>query len=249
MNHEELISRILELAPDIPGVQSVTREKLLDVDSAVLAQHCAVLEEMAKEIASLQPLSLLVQIPDKSRIFELSDARASSLNRINKLLDSATEHAQRQDKKLKISGKRNRESVKIQSVIAAVASGKKAAAKKVVAKRVAVKASNAPSPIKDTFTKASLAAHVAERAGVEPKAAKAVLAALEDTILGAVHKKGAGEFTLSGLLKITAQTVRAKKKRFGKDPFTGEERWFPAKPASKRIKATPLKKLKEAVKS
>ena len=125
---------------------------------------------------------------------------------------------------------------------------KKAAApaKKVTAKKVAVKASGVPSPIKDTFTKASLAAHVAERAGVEPKSAKAVLAALEDTILGSVHKKGAGEFTLSGLLKIVVQAVPAKKKRFGKDPFTGEERWFPAKPASVRIKARALKKLKDA---
>jgi len=125
---------------------------------------------------------------------------------------------------------------------------KKAAApaKKVTAKKVAVKASGVPSPIKDTFTKASLAAHVAERAGVEPKSAKAVLAALEDTILGSVHKKGAGEFTLSGLLKIVVQAVPAKKKRFGKDPFTGQERWFPAKPASVRVKARALKKLKDA---
>ena len=68
----------------------------------------------------------------------------------------------------------------------------------------------------------------------------------EDTILGAVHKKGAGEFTLSGLLKISAQVVPAKKRRFGKDPFSGEDRWFDAKPASVRIKARALKKLKDA---
>jgi nucleoid DNA-binding protein len=127
-----------------------------------------------------------------------------------------------------------------------VAAKKVPAKKAVAAKKVAVKASSAPSPIKDTFTKASLAAHVAEKAAVEPKTAKAVLAALEDTILGAVHKKGAGEFTLSGLLKIVVQAVPAKKRRFGKDPFSGEERWFPAKPASVRIKARPLKKLKDA---
>jgi nucleoid DNA-binding protein len=126
------------------------------------------------------------------------------------------------------------------------AAAKKAPAKKAVAKRVAVKASGAPAPIKDTFTKASLAAHLAERASVEPKSVNAVLAALEDTILGSVHKKGAGEFTLSGLLKIVVQAVPAKKKRFGKDPFTGEERWFPAKPATVRIKARALKKLKDA---
>lgn len=127
-----------------------------------------------------------------------------------------------------------------------VAAKKAAPAKTAAAKKVAVKASGAPSPIKDTFTKASLAAHLAERSAIEPKSVKAVLAALEDTILGSVHKKGAGEFTLSGLLKIVVQAVPAKKKRFGKDPFTGEERWFPAKPASVRIKARALKKLKDA---
>ncbi|HMO47402.1 MAG TPA: HU family DNA-binding protein [Rubrivivax sp.] len=101
-------------------------------------------------------------------------------------------------------------------------------------------------PVKDTFTKASLAAHLAEQAGVEPKAAKAVLAALEAAVLGAVHKKGVGEFTLPGLLKIGVQKVPAKPKRKGINPFTKEEQVFAAKPATVRIKARALKKLKDA---
>ena len=101
-------------------------------------------------------------------------------------------------------------------------------------------------PIKAAFNKTTLVAHLAEQSGVEPKAAKAVLAALEAAILGSVHKKGSGEFTLPGVLKIGLQQVPAKKKRFGKDPFTGEERWFPAKPASVKIKTRALKKLKDA---
>ncbi|SAL88815.1 DNA-binding protein [Caballeronia arvi] len=100
--------------------------------------------------------------------------------------------------------------------------------------------------MKDQFTKASLTAHVATQAGVEPKQVKAVLAALEETILGSVHKKGLGEFTLSGLLKINVQKVEAKKRRFGKDPFTGQERWFDAKPATVKLKVRALKKLKDA---
>lgn len=127
-----------------------------------------------------------------------------------------------------------------------VAAKKAAPAKKVVAKKAAAKVPAAPTPIKDSFTKASLATHIAERAEVELKTVKAVLATLENVILGSIHKKGAGEFTLPGLLKISAQAVAAKKKRFGKDPFTGEERWFPAKPASVRVKARALKKLKDA---
>jgi nucleoid DNA-binding protein len=101
-------------------------------------------------------------------------------------------------------------------------------------------------PIKDSFTKASLAIHLAGRTGLEPKAAKALMAALEETVLASVHKKGAKEFTLPGLLKVVAQDVPAKKKRFGKDPFTGEDKWFAAKPASVRLKVRPLKKLKDA---
>ncbi len=68
----------------------------------------------------------------------------------------------------------------------------------------------ANSRLKERFTKASLASHVATQAGVKPKQAKAVLATLEDTILGSVHKKGAGAFTVSGLLKIGMQQSRPR---------------------------------------
>jgi nucleoid DNA-binding protein len=131
----------------------------------------------------------------------------------------------------------------------ATTASKKAApvAKKAAAPAVKKSVVAAPlKPIKDSFTKASLTIHLAERSGVEPKAAKALLAALEETVLASIHKKGAKEFTLPGLLKVVAQDVPAKKKRFGKDPFTGEDKWFAAKPASVRLKVRPLKKLKDA---
>ena len=133
----------------------------------------------------------------------------------------------------------------------AAPASKKAAAP--VAKKAAAPAVKKPvaaaaplKPIKDSFTKASLTIHLAERSGVEPKAAKALMAALEETVLASIHKKGAKEFTLPGLLKVVAQDVPAKKKRFGKDPFTGEDKWFAAKPASVRLKVRPLKKRKDA---
>ncbi len=108
-------------------------------------------------------------------------------------------------------------------------------------------ASVAPlKPIKTAFNKTTLQVHLAEVAGVEPKAAKAVLAALEATIVASMSKKGLGEFTLPGLLKITAQAIPAKKKRRGIDPFTKVEREFAAKPATVRVKVRPLKKIKDA---
>ena len=87
---------------------------------------------------------------------------------------------------------------------------------------------------------------MAETSGVEAKAVKAVVAALEATMLASVHKKGLGSFTLPGLLKVNVLNVPAKKKRTGIDPFTKVERVFAAKPATVKIKTRALKKLKDA---
>jgi nucleoid DNA-binding protein len=129
--------------------------------------------------------------------------------------------------------------------IKAPAKAAKAPAKAVKAKAPAA-APVALKPIKTAFNKSSLTAHIATQAAVEPKVAKAVLAALEASILASVNKKGLGEFTLPGLLKVVVHNVPAKKKRMGKDPFTGVERMFAAKPASVKIKTRALKKLKDA---
>lgn len=155
-----------------------------------------------------------------------------------------------QRKNIMATAKKTPAPAKKAAVKAAAPATKKAApaAKKPAAAAAAkpVAAAAALKPIKTAFNKTTLVAHLAEQSGVEPKATKAVLAALEAAILGSVHKKGSGEFTLPGVLKIGLQQVPAKKKRFGKDPFTGEERWFPAKPASVKIKTRALKKLKDA---
>jgi len=101
-------------------------------------------------------------------------------------------------------------------------------------------------PIKESFTKTSLIGHLARVTDQEPKVVKAVMGALEATMLASVNKKGAGSFTLPGLLKVTAQQVAAKKKRVGIDPFTKQERTFAAKPATVKLKVRSLKKLKDA---
>lgn len=101
-------------------------------------------------------------------------------------------------------------------------------------------------PIKDAMGKAALVGHLSQHAGVEPKAVKAVLGSLEATMMASLNKKGAGAFTMPGLLKVTVVNVPAKKKRRGIDPFTKQEREFAAKPATVKIKVRALKKLKDA---
>ena len=113
------------------------------------------------------------------------------------------------------------------------------------AKKAPAKAA-APKPIKEALNKSGLVAHIAEAAQVAAKDVRAVLAALEGAIHGSISKKGAGQFVLPGVLKITAVNVPAKPKRKGINPFTKEETTFAAKPASTKIKVRPLKKLKDA---
>ena len=121
----------------------------------------------------------------------------------------------------------------------------KKATKKAAPKKVAAKPA-APKPIKEALSKSGLVAHIAESTGVAAKDVRSVMAALESAVHGSVSKKGAGSFTLPGLLKITAVNVPAKAKRKGINPFTKEEQWFAAKPASTKLKVRPLKKLKDA---
>jgi nucleoid DNA-binding protein len=122
---------------------------------------------------------------------------------------------------------------------------KKTASKKPAAAKAAAKPA-APKPIKEALSKSGLVAHLSETSGVAPRDVRAVMSALEGAVSNSIHKKGAGSFTLPGLLKISAVSVPAKPKRKGINPFTKEEQWFAAKPASVKVKVRPLKKLKDA---
>lgn len=101
-------------------------------------------------------------------------------------------------------------------------------------------------PIKEALNKSGLVAYISEASGVVAKDVRSVLAALEGAVAGSVHKKGAGSFTLPGLLKITVVNLPAQPKRKGINPFTKLEQVFAAKPARTKVKVRPLKKLKDA---
>jgi nucleoid DNA-binding protein len=121
------------------------------------------------------------------------------------------------------------------------------AKKKVAAKKKPAAAKPAAQkPIKEPLSKSGLVAHISETTGVAARDVRAVMGALEGAVHASVSKKGAGSFTLPGLLKISAVSVPAKPKRKGINPFTKEEQWFAAKPASVKVKVRPLKKLKDA---
>lgn len=125
------------------------------------------------------------------------------------------------------------------------AAKKAAPAKKKATTKPAAKAAAAPKAIKAALSKSALVAHLAETSGVVAKDVRSILLALEHAVAGSVSKKGAQSFTLPGLLKISVVNVPAKPRRKGINPFTKEEQWFAAKPATVKLKVRPLKKLKD----
>ena len=131
------------------------------------------------------------------------------------------------------------------------APAKKAPAKKAPAKKKAVAKKAAPAPkkasaaITEKLTKSQIVASIADSTGLSKKQVGAVMDETHALIERSVKKRGVGEFTIPGILKITTVKKPARKARKGINPFTGEETVFKAKPASIAVKIRPLKKLKE----
>ena len=78
--------------------------------------------------------------------------------------------------------------------------------------------------VKDTLTKSALINRLAEENDI-PRKTASVLNSLESVMLGSVHPRGVGEFTLPGLCKITLRKVPAPARKAGtlvRNPATGE---------------------------
>lgn len=97
-------------------------------------------------------------------------------------------------------------------------------------------------------TKSEVYAKIVEDTGLPRKDVAAVFDSLNGQIKKNLGGRGApGMFSIPGLLKLRVVKKPATKARKGINPFTGEEMMFKAKPASKVVKATVLKGLKDMV--
>ncbi len=98
------------------------------------------------------------------------------------------------------------------------------------------------------MTKAQIISELSEKTGLTRKDVQGVFSAMLDMIKRELGKRGSGEIVVPDMMKLKVKTTAARPERKGIDPFTKQERVFPAKPASKKVRATPLKKLKDLVK-
>jgi nucleoid DNA-binding protein len=83
----------------------------------------------------------------------------------------------------------------------------------------------------------------------DTKLSRKQVSSVFDSLNGVIKKslRGNGLFTMPGLLKLKVVRKPATKEREGTNPFTGEKMIFKAKPASKKVRALPLKALKSMV--
>ncbi|GIW90675.1 MAG: hypothetical protein KatS3mg109_1107 [Pirellulaceae bacterium] len=110
-----------------------------------------------------------------------------------------------------------------------------------MAKKEAAKKAKAP-------TKMQVYASIAEATGLTKKQVAAVFDALADEIKKALGSRGPGVFQIPGLVKIDKRKVPARPAQKGvRNPFTGEIRDIPAKPASVKVRVRALKNLKSMV--
>lgn len=101
--------------------------------------------------------------------------------------------------------------------------------------------------IQEKYTKTAILSTISENTGLTKKEVSRVLDELTDLIERHIKKRSVGEFTLPGLLKIKTVKRPARPARKNvPNPFKpGEFMDIPKKPATTRVKVTPLKKLKE----
>jgi nucleoid DNA-binding protein len=97
------------------------------------------------------------------------------------------------------------------------------------------------------MTKTEVLNAVAEKTGLSKKEVGSVLEALAGVVVSQLSKKGPGQFTLPGLAKMKVRVKDAVPAGMRKNPFTGEMKMMPAKPASRTVRVTAVKKLKDSI--
>lgn len=122
---------------------------------------------------------------------------------------------------------------------------KKAPVKKKAAAKKAVAPARKVTAIQKKFTKTQTLSEIADNTGLTKKQVSSVLDELSTVIERHIKTRGAGEFTLPGMMKIKTVKKPARKARKGVNPFTGEATVFKARPASTAVKILALKALKD----
>ena len=97
------------------------------------------------------------------------------------------------------------------------------------------------------LTKSQVLSEISQLTELDKKSVGKVLDGLTELIKKQLGSRGPGEFVIPGLLKLRAVKKAATKDRPGINPFTKEPITIKGKPASKKVRATALKALKDMI--
>ena len=104
-----------------------------------------------------------------------------------------------------------------------------------------------PASAPKKLTKAQVVTELATDTALDKKAVARLLDALASLAQKQLGAKGPGEFVIPGLVKLKAVKKPATKDRQGINPFTKQPMLIQGKPASKKIRASAVKALKDLV--
>lgn len=92
-------------------------------------------------------------------------------------------------------------------------------------------------------TRGDVVRQIATATDLKPGKVKEVFDALSALMAADLSKRGPGEFNFNGLMKLKTVNKPATPARKGRNPFTGEEMMFKAKPASRKVRVRALRNL------
>ena len=95
------------------------------------------------------------------------------------------------------------------------------------------------------MSKAQIITELSDKTGVGKKEVQNLLSELLVLVERELGENGPGEFVEPDLVKLKVKQIPAKPAYTGPDPFTKQEKEFPAKPASRKVKAAPAARLKK----
>jgi len=95
------------------------------------------------------------------------------------------------------------------------------------------------------MTKAQIVGSLAEKSGLSKKQVADLFGNLTDLVHSEL--KGFGEFILPDLIKLKVKNIPAREAQMKKNPLTGQMAEYAAKPASRKVRASVLKSLKDTL--
>jgi nucleoid DNA-binding protein len=95
------------------------------------------------------------------------------------------------------------------------------------------------------MSKAQVILELSEKTGLAKKDVQNLFDRVLVLIERELGKEGPGEFVLPDLVKLRVKTTPGRAEHVGIDPFTKQERTFPARPESRKVRVSAAKRLKD----